>query len=140
MQHYFNFLYSLSPNQFGDVVDFTGLSDVQKKAVIIYCFMSTCNMNSLNPGETLDWSKPNMQIHVNSNLVLSLLAALDFDRICQRLVGQMSVQEIFAVVFWLLSFSKEKKKVQKMADDFLSCFEKWEKKEYVDRGELKKKC
>ena len=103
MQHYFNFLYSLSPdmaeNQFGDVVDFTGLSDVQKKAVIIYCFMSTCNMNSLNPGETLDWSKPNMQIHVNSNLVLSLLAALDFDRICQRLVGQMSVQEIFAVVF-----------------------------------------
>ena len=89
----------MAENQFVDVVDFTGLSDVQKKAVIIYCFMSTCNMNSLNPGEMLDWSKPNMQIHVNSNLVLSLLAALDFDRICQRLVGQMSVQEIFAVVF-----------------------------------------
>ena len=58
-QHYFNFLYSLSPdmakNHFVDVVDFTGLSDVQKKAVNIYCLMSTCNMNSLNPGETLDW-------------------------------------------------------------------------------------
>lgn len=89
IQHYFNVLYSLSlfldmaENQFVDVVDFTGLSDVQKKAAIIYCLMSTCNMNSLNPVETLDWSTPNMQIHVNSNLALSLLATLDFDRICQ---------------------------------------------------------
>ena len=44
----------MAENQFVDVVDFTGLSDVQKKAVNIYCFMSTCNMNSLNAGETLD--------------------------------------------------------------------------------------
>ena len=89
----------MAENEFVDVVDFTGPSDVQKKALIIYCFMSTCYMNSLNPGESLDWSTSNMQIHVNSNLVLSLLATLDFDRICQRLVGQMSVQETFAVVF-----------------------------------------
>ena len=58
-----------------------------------------CNMNSLNPGQTLDWSTSNMQIHKNSNLVLGFLEALDFDIIYQKLVGKMTVKEMLDVVF-----------------------------------------
>lgn len=62
-------------------------------------FKSMCNMNNLNPGETLDWSTSNMQIHVNSNLVLVFLEALDFDIIYKKLVGKMAVKEMLDVVF-----------------------------------------
>ena len=55
-------------------------------------------MSSLNPGEMLDWSTPGRQVHVYSNLVLGFLT-LDFDGICQRLVGKMKIHEIAAAVF-----------------------------------------
>ena len=89
----------MAENQTNFSTDLSFLSDKQKKAAIVGVFMSMCNMNSLKFDQTLDWSTSNMQIHVNSNLVLGFLLRLDFDRTCQRLIGKMSVPEIAAVIF-----------------------------------------
>ena len=112
----------MAENQTNFSIDLSLLSDKQKKAAIVGFFMSMCNMNSLKFDQTLDWSTSNMQIHVNSNLVLVFLSRLDFDRTCQN-----DSLEKCQYLKSLQLFSIFSRKLKKMAGE-LSCFEKMGKK------------
>ena len=45
------------------------------------------NFNDIS-ATTLDWSTSTMPLTVSSSMVLNFLQSLDFDRICDQLVGK----------------------------------------------------
>lgn len=54
---------------------------------------------------TLDWSTENFELKVSSEMVLSFLRSLDFNRICSELVGKKTVEEILSIVCkWLKKY------------------------------------
>ena len=79
-------------------VDFSGISFEEKKRIILDSILRATNFND-PVAETLDWSTSTMPLFVRSSMVLSFIHKLDFERICGRLNGKKTIDEIIKIVF-----------------------------------------
>ena len=69
-----------------------------KKKIVIEGLLKIFNFTDPT-ATTLDWSSSMPGLHVSSNMVLTVLSRLDFNRICSKLVGKKTVKEMFLNCF-----------------------------------------
>lgn len=80
------------------IADFDHMSFDEKKKIVIEGLLKAFNFT--DPTETtLNWSSSMPGLHVSSNMVLTVLSRLDFNRICSELVGKKTVKEMLLIVF-----------------------------------------
>ena len=72
-----------------EVVDFTGMSFEDKKKFVLKNLLKAYNYEDITAA-TLDWSSSTAGLTMPSQMVLTVLQSLDFNRICIELVGKNS--------------------------------------------------
>ena len=81
-----------------ELIDFDKMSFNEKRIFVIRCILKTTKFNDLSL-ETLDWSVPSWEIHVSSNIVWRFVTFLDCNKICSKLVGKKSSEEMLKKAF-----------------------------------------
>ena len=81
-----------------NTVDFSGMSFEEKKRIVLDSILRVTNFSDLT-AHTLDWSTSTMPLLVNSAVVLSFIHKMDFERICSRLNGKKTIDEIIKIIF-----------------------------------------
>ena len=69
------------------VVDFTGMSFEDKKKLVLKNLLKAYNYEDITAAAR-DWSSSTPGLTVLSQMVLTVLQSLDFNRICSELVGK----------------------------------------------------
>ena len=81
-----------------NTVDFSGMSFEEKQRIVLHSILRATNFNDLT-AQTLDWSTSAMPLFVNSAVVLSFIHKMDFEKICSRLNGKKTIDEIIKINF-----------------------------------------
>lgn len=78
-------------------INFTNMSVEDRKKFVIKLLLNGSNFEDISV-TFLDWSTSNKTKLVSSQIVLSFIQSLDFNKICGELVGKKTVSEILLII------------------------------------------
>ena len=78
-------------------INFTNMSVEDRKKFVIKLLLNGSNFEDIL-ATFLDWSTSNKTILVSSQIVLSFIQSLDFNKICGELAGKKNLSEILLII------------------------------------------